>query len=478
MRETAGMLLPGLEDPPDRLALRFPERELTYPQLRTAAHRVAAAVRGQARVAVWAAPLAETAVAVVGGLAAGAAVVPVNPKAGALELEHLVADADPGAVVCAPGAGLPPALAGCRRVDVDLDAGGDAPAPPPEPAAESPALIAYTSGTTGPPKGAVLSRRAVAANLDALAAAWRWTAADEVVHGLPLFHVHGLVVATLGPLRHGGSSRHLGRFSPQAAAAALAEGASTLLFAVPTMYRRSADALEADPSLAAGFAHARLLVSGSAGLPAAEHERLRRLTGRPVLERYGMTETLMIAAVRADCEPRPGWVGPPLDGVAVRIVRDEVQVRGDSLFLGYRNRPDATAAATTSDGWFRTGDVAELGEDGALRLLGRLATDLIMSGGFKLGAGEIEAALLEHPAVAEAAVTGEPDPDLGERVVAWIVDAGPEPASDEELAGHVAALLTPHKRPRVVRRVDELPRNALGKVQKARLGSPGPQGQG
>ncbi len=476
-------LFPALEDPPDKLALRFPGRDVGYRELRDAAGAVADALVGVRRVAVWAAHVPQTPVGVVGALVAGTTVVPVNPKAGERELGHLLGDAEPGAVLCAPGAELPAPLAALRRVEVDLDARGALPAD--EPGGEHPAFIAYTSGTTGPPKGAILPRRAVASNLDALAAAWEWTGEDEVVHGLPLFHVHGGIVATLGPLRLGGTSRHLDRFSPEAAGRALADEGATMLMAVPTMYHRIGAALEADPGLAAGFAGARLLISGSAALPAVEHERIERLTGQRIVERYGMTETLMIAGVRASGERRAGTVGLPFDGVEVRLVDDdgvpcdarddatvgEVQVRGPNLFLGYHHREDATAEALTDDGFFRTGDLATVAPDGYVRIVGRRATDLIKSGGFKIGAGEIEGALLEHPAVAEAAVTGEPDPDLGERIVAWVVDAdGVEPASDAALADHVAALLTPHKRPRVVHRLRELPRNALGKVQKSRLG--------
>jgi acyl-CoA synthetase (AMP-forming)/AMP-acid ligase II len=212
-----------------------------------------------------------------------------------------------------------------------------------------------------------------------------------------------------------------------------------------------------------------------------DFERIERATGQQVVERYGMTETLMNTAVRADGERRPGTVGPPLDGVELRLIDDdgnvidgddvgEIQVRGPNLFLEYLNRPDATEEAMR-DGWFATGDVATREPDGYIRIVGRRATDLIKSGGYKIGAGEIENALAEHPAVKEAAVTGEPDDDLGERIVAWIVPAGDEKPSERELADHVARLLTPHKRPREVRYLDELPRNAMGKVTKTTLGS-------
>jgi malonyl-CoA/methylmalonyl-CoA synthetase len=257
-----------------------------------------------------------------------------------------------------------------------------------------------------------------------------------------------------------------------------------MMFGVPTMYHRLAADAERDPEIGRAAGRARVLVSGSAALPASEHARLERLTGQKVVERYGMSETLMNTAVRVDGDRRPGTVGPPLEGVDIRLVDDdgapievsddetvgEIQVRGPNLFLEYLNRPDATAEVM-KDGWFATGDMATRAPDGYLRIVGRRATDLIKSGGYKIGAGEIESALLEHPGVAEVAVTGEPDDDLGERIVAWVVPAEEaEKPGEQELADHVARLLTPHKRPRVVRYLDELPRNAMGKVMKKRLG--------
>ncbi|MFB6933759.1 acyl-CoA synthetase [Streptomyces chartreusis] len=477
-------LFPALTaGPAGRVALSFGDRTLTYGELGAAAGALAARIGGAGRVAVWATPALETAVAVVAALEAGVAAVPLNPKSGEKELGHILSDCAPTVVLAAAGDELPAALGDLERVDVDVR--GAAPLPAAHASAEDPALIVYTSGTTGPPKGAVIPRRAVTHTLDALADAWQWTGEDVLVHGLPLFHVHGLVLGILGPLRRGGSVRHLGRFGTEGVARELNEGA-TMMFGVPTMYHRVAQALPEDPGLAQALGKARLLVSGSAALPVHDHERITAATGQRVVERYGMTETLMNTSVRADGEARAGTVGVPLPGVELRLVEEdgtpitsqdgetvgEIQVRGPNLFTEYLNRPDATAAAFTADGWFRTGDMAVREADGYVRIVGRKATDLIKSGGYKIGAGEIENALLEHPGVREAAVTGEPDPDLGERIVAWIVPSDPQsPPSIEELADHVAARLAPHKRPRRVHHLDELPRNDMGKIMKRALTS-------
>ncbi|MFF0478948.1 acyl-CoA synthetase [Streptomyces sp. NPDC004284] len=475
-------LFPALADPSDRPALRVGSDTLTYAELARAAGSLAGRLAGADRVAVWATPTARTAVAVIAALLAGVPAVPLNPRTGERELAHILGDSAPGLVLAGPEDELPGGLAAIPRVDVELTGPDDTPpAAPVDP--EATALVVYTSGTTGPPKGVLLSRRAVAASLDALAEAWSWTADDVLVHALPLFHVHGLVLGILGPLRRGGEVRHLGGFSVDGVARELGAGGGTMLFGVPTMYHRIADALDADDRLADALAGARLLVSGSAALPVHDHERIAAATGRTVVERYGMTETLMNTGVRPGGRPRPGTVGTPLAGVELRLVEEdgsvleeldgetvgEVQVRGPNLFSGYLNRPEATAAAF-DDGWFRTGDMAVREADGSVRLVGRKATDLIKSGGYKIGAGEIENALLDHPGVREAAVTGEPDPDLGERIVAWVVPQdGEKPPAEADLADHVAGLLAPHKRPRVVRYLDALPRNDMGKVLKKAL---------
>ncbi|MFG3404667.1 acyl-CoA synthetase [Streptomyces sp. NPDC048142] len=486
-------LLPALQSPAgpaaSREAVRFGGVSLTYGRLAGASATLAARIADAGRVAVWATPTPETVLAVVAALRAGVPAVPLNPRTGERELAHILADSEPTAVLAGPDDVLPPALEKLRRVTVDARTETEAPkghgAGDADP--ESPALIVYTSGTTGPPKGAVLPRRAIAASLDALEDAWGWTGDDVLVHALPLFHVHGLILGVLGPLRRGGSVRHLGKFSAQGAARELGSG-GTMLFGVPTMYHRLAEVLD-EPAgsaerdvLARALTGARLLVSGSAALPVHDHERIAAATGRRVIERYGMTETLMNTGIRADGAPRPGTVGPPLAGVELRLTEEdgtvldtagaigEIQVRGPNLFTGYLNRPDATAAAHTADGWFRTGDIGTVDADGYVTIVGRSATDLIKSGGYKIGAGEIENVLLTHPGVREAAVTGEEDPDLGERVVAWVVAADPgAPPLAEELADHVADQLAPHKRPRTVRYLDALPRNDLGKIMKRSL---------
>ncbi|MEV0002670.1 acyl-CoA synthetase [Micromonospora sp. NPDC050980] len=447
-------------------AIRVDDRALSWTELRAAATAVADDLRGVRRVAVSATASLETVVGVVGGLLAGAAVVPVPPDAGPVERDHILRDS--GAEVLL-GPHDPDSAATPPAVPVDLARRSDTRHREPDPA--TPALILYTSGTTGAPKGAVLSRRAVAACLDGLADAWAWTPDDLLAHGLPLFHVHGLVLGVLGPLRLGSRLHHVGRPRPERYAAA----GGTLYFGVPTIWSRIA----AEPAAARELRGARLLVSGSAALPEPVFAALAELTGHRPVERYGMTETLITVSARADGPRRPGTVGVPLPGVHTRLVDEagdplpadgatmgELQVRGDTLFDGYLDRPDADAATRTADGWFRTGDVATVGPDGWHRIVGRAATDLIKSGGYRIGAGEVEDALLAHPGVREAAVVGIPHPDLGQQVTAYVVGDG---LGEAELIDFVARQLSVHKRPRQVRLVDALPRNAMGKVQKSRL---------
>ncbi len=473
-------LLPHLDSPNSGRALVAGASVLTYAELAALSGRVAADLAGASRIAVWATPDPETCVGILGALRAGVTTIPVNPGAGSTELGHVIADSDPDAVVCAEGAALPAPLTGRPRITVGLgDPPGDTAAT--EPPGNDAAFILYTSGTTGPPKGVVISRRAVAADIDGLASAWEWTGDDVVAHALPLFHAHGLILGVLGPLRLGGTAMLLGRFLPGRVAEAL-RGPATMFFGVPTMYRRIRLAAEEDPEIAAALARARLLVSGSAALPVAEHAAIERLTGQRIVERYGMTETMITIAARSDGPREAGSVGLPVPGVSLRLVDEngralpdrapetagEIEVRGPTLFEGYLGLPDATREAYRN-GWFCTGDLAVRDLDGAFRIVGRRETDLIKTGGYRVGAGEVEAALLEHPGVAEVAVTGEPDADLGQRIVAWVVPSGDTRLLAEELGGHVAGLLSSHKRPREIRFRESLPRSPMGKVQKSRL---------
>ena len=427
---------------------------------------LAARFDGAGTVAVCGTPTLDTVIAVVAGLRSGAVVVPVPADAGPMERDHILRDSGASLVVGDPS---------WPEVDLPRVAVPAAGTPTgwADVADGAPALLMYTSGTTGLPKGAVLPRRAITACLDGLADAWGWTPDDTLVHGLPLFHVHGLILGVLGALRTGSRLVHTGKPLPERYAAAN----GSLYFAVPTVWSR----VVADHASAAALSTARLLVSGSAALPVPVFERLHALTGHHPVERYGMTETLITISTRHDGERRPGWVGVPIAGVETRLRAEDggdvaldgetignLQIRGATLFDGYLNLPDKTAESMTDDGWFVTGDAATIGADGFHRIVGRTSIDIIKSGGFKVGAGEVETALLSHPSVAEVAVVGLPDTDLGERIVAFVVGEHAEPGV---LIDHVAGLLSVHKRPREIRLVDTLPRNAMGKVQKQQLRS-------
>ncbi|MCB0932599.1 MAG: acyl-CoA synthetase [Mycobacterium sp.] len=445
-------------------AVRIGGAILSRSDLVGAATSVAERVGGAGRVAVLATPTPATVLAVVGCLIAGVPFVPVPDDVGVAERSHILTDSGAQGWL----GERPDDSAGLPHVPVRLHARSWHRYP--EPAPDSEALVMYTSGTTGPPKGVVLSRSALAADLDALAQAWEWSADDTLVHGLPLFHVHGLVLGLLGSLRVGNRFVHTGKPTPEA----YAEARGTLYFGVPTVWSRVA----ANPGAARALSGARLLVSGSAALPVPVFHRLAELTGHAPVERYGCSETLITVSTRADGERRPGWVGYPLAGMQTRLVGEDgspvphdgetigrLQVRTPTIFDGYLNRPAATAEAFEPDGWYRTGDVAAVDQTGMHRIVGRESVDLIKSGGYRIGAGEIETALLGHPGVGEVAVVGLPDEDLGQRIVAFVVgDAEPD-----ELITYVAQQLSVHKRPREVRLVPALPRNAMGKVLKKDL---------
>ncbi len=461
-------LLPALDGShgDHRDAVSVDGATVSWEALGEAADALGAVVSGAPAMALRGTPTLDTVIAVVAGLRAGVPVVPVPADAGPMEREHILRDSGAGVVVGDPD------WPECDLPRVPIPAGGGASATVIDDH-RTPALIMYTSGTTGLPKGVVIPRRAIAAGLDGLADAWSWTPDDTLVHGLPLFHVHGLILGVLGPLRVGSKLHHTGR--PTAERYARAGG--SLYFGVPTVWSR----LVAEPERARRLATARLLVSGSAALPVPVFEQLRELTGLAPVERYGMTETLITLSTRADGERRPGHVGVPINGVETRL-RDELgdpvphdgatigglQVRGATLFDGYLHLPDKTAEAMTDDGWFVTGDAVTIGPDGFHRIVGRASVDIIKSGGYKVGAGEVETALSSHSSVDEVAVIGVPDDDLGERIVAFVVGGD---VDERTLIDHVASLLSVHKRPREIRRVDALPRNAMGKVQKQQLRS-------
>ncbi len=343
---------------------------------------------------------------------------------------------------------------------------------------DAPALIGFTSGTTGAPKGAVLTHANLLANAESLRLAWGWTPEDRIVHALPLFHGHGLCAALFGSLNAGGSAVLLGGFESGAVVDAVAEHGASLFFGVPTMYHRLAAS-----GRSSELGRLRLAVSGSAALPAELHREIGRASGLAVLERYGMTETLLTVSNPLVGERRPGAIGFPLPGTEVvvgEVQRDsteglddaglddggaELAVRGPTVFSGYFDKPAQTEERFTG-GWFTTGDIGVV-EDGYIRLLGRV-TEVVISGGHNVYPAEVEDVLLRHPDVAEVAVSGTPSDEWGEVVTAWVVPASGK-LDVEALLAHAATGLAPYKRPRIVRQVDSLPRNSMGKVMRRSL---------
>jgi len=407
----------------------------------------------------------------------GVVFVPMNVLYRERELRHIIGDADPKAVVTARDAdAIYPDNAGVWPIEELSESARARPATRRFEGldGDAPAMIVYTSGTTGAAKGAVLSHANLAANGRTITSFWRITEDDRYLAVLPLFHVHGLGNGIHAWLISGCRMRLAERFDQKSAAALLNEFAPTVFFGVPTIYVRLLDPqIVSDADARAIGRSARLFVSGSAPLPAHVLEAFRHRFGHTILERYGMSESLMITSNPYDGERRAGTVGPPLPGVSVRLcdasdepVQDgevgEVQVRSPALCGGYWRCADANASAFTRDEWFRTGDLGVRSPDGYYTLRGRRG-DMIISGGFNIYPREIEELLLEDARVREAAVVGVADPVRGEVPIAYIVADG---SIEADLAERCRAQLASFKTPRAFVRVDALPRTALGKVQK------------
>ena len=410
-------------------------------------------------------------VANVGALRAGLVVVPLSTAYSERELVHIVTDVRPAAAVVE----RPEQAEWVRRAspdpvvtvgpEVDLPDGDAGPVDAARP--QDAALICYTSGTTGVPKGAVLRHRNLLAASESVRVAWRWGPDDRLVHCLPLFHAHGLCVGVYGTLLAGASAVLLPGFDPADVAAEALEEKASLFFGVPTMYHRLVASGQASD-----LAPLRLCVSGSAPLPAELHAAASSAIGSVVLERYGMTETLMNTSNPYVGERRAGTVGFGLPGVEVAFDdTGEVLLRGPNVFDGYFERDSANGEAfrDLGDGggqWFATGDLGS-DEDGYLVIRGR-SQELIISGGFNVYPAEVEDVLSDCPGVAEVAVTGTQSDEWGELVTVWVVPDGVAPSLDD-LRVHCAGLLAPYKQPRLVRVVDALPRNMLGKVVRSQL---------
>jgi malonyl-CoA/methylmalonyl-CoA synthetase len=420
---------------------------------------------------------------------AGAAYLPLNPAYTPAEIGYFLRDAEPRVFVCDPNREGELAAtareAGVRHVEtMDEHGGGTLSARAEEAAcsfedapveADDLAAILYTSGTTGRSKGAMLTHGNLTSNALALAEAWGFTSEDVLLHALPIFHTHGLFVATNTALVAGASMLFLPRFDAAEAIRLLPR--ATTMMGVPTFYSRLLARPEFDAAL---VRHMRLFVSGSAPLSAETHREFQRRTGHAILERYGMTETGMNTSNPLAGERRPGTVGFPLSGIELRIgdatggtpvPRGEVgviEVRGPNVFAGYWRNPEKTRQEFRDDGFFVTGDLARLDEEGYVTIVGR-ARDLVISGGFNVYPAEVEAALDALPGVAESAVIGLPHGDFGEGVTAVVA---PRPGADldeGELRRRLADVLARYKLPKRVLVLDALPRNAMGKVQKNEL---------
>ena len=408
-------------------------------------------------------------------LRAGVVFIPLNTAYQESEIAYFLCDADPKLLVASPGLAAQSVAFGGERVAL---AGDRATAPWASGAAtlatchrdrEDPAAILYTSGTTGRSKGAVLTHGNLSSNVKVLGEAWRWRDDDRLLHALPIFHAHGLFVALHCALLGASPILCHTRFDAGAVLQDLAR--ATVFMGVPTFYTR----LLAEPAFdAAACAHVRLFVSGSAPLLDASFDEFKRRTGHTILERYGMTEALMITSNPYDGPRIAGSVGPALPGITIRIVGDDGsprpagQLKGPNVFSGYWRNPEKTAQDHTADGFFITGDIAMLDDAGFVRIVGR-SKDLIISGGYNVYPREVELAIDAIAGVLESAVIGLPHPDFGEGVCAVVVRTAGADLDAAEMGRVLASQLAAFKRPKKIIIVDELPRNAMGKVMKAEL---------
>ena len=481
----------------ERTAIVASEGAFSYHDLLEASERVAACLLAGhenlagARVA-FLTPADFSYVATQWGIwRAGGIAVPLAVSHPPPELEYAIGDSDSRVVVVHPdftqtlgAVHLPPsvhtvttteALSGASHIRSRL----------PDIDAELSAMMVYTSGTTGRPKGVVTTHANIAAQVTSLLTAWEWRAGDRILLVLPLHHVHGIVNVLCCALWSGARCDMMTAFDAERVWSRIADGDLTLFMAVPTIYGKLIAAWEAARperrrAWSAGCAapRMRLMVSGSAALPVQRLERWREITGHVLLERYGMTEIGMALSNPLHGQRRPGFVGTPLPGVEVRLVDDagrpvspgapgEIEVRGATVFREYWQRPEATRAAFR-DRWFRTGDIAVV-EDGAYRILGRSSVDIIKTGGYKVSALEVEEVLRTHPSIAECAVVGIADVEWGERVCAAVEPRGGDDLTLEALQHWAKQRLAPYKVPHALECVRALPRNAMGKVTKPEI---------
>ena len=416
-------------------------------------------------------------------VALGAVFLPLNPAYTPDEMAYFLGDATPRVFLCDPArqASHAPIAARHGAILMTLDAAGagtlsDAAAAQPDmivPVACGPddlAALLYTSGTTGRSKGAMLTQRNLLSNAQALAQLWRFTRDDVLLHALPIFHTHGLFVASNVPLLTGGTMIFLPGFEADTVLRLLPQ--ATAMMGVPTFYTR----LLSDPRLDRDLvAHVRLFVSGSAPLLAETHQAFETRTGQRILERYGMTETNMTTSNPYDGERRAGTVGFPLPGVELRLTDGDaevaageigqIEVRGPNVFAGYWQMPEKTAEELRPDGFFQTGDLGRLDSDGYLQIVGR-QKDLIISGGFNIYPKEVELLLDMVPGVQESAVIGLPHPDFGEAVFAVLVPQAGVDLNTDTVLSEIGGRLARFKQPKAAVVVADLPRNTMGKVQK------------